>query len=102
LSSVFGGLGLCRVAAPVHGSGWRKADVLLCALHRPSYFRGVAMTIAQLYAGTAEAGRPLVEVAWTVHHLLVLSSHQHRIVLSWSGSGPSPHEEHLARRSSGP
>jgi hypothetical protein len=27
---------------------------------------------------------------------------QHRIVLSWRRSGPSAHEEHLARRSSGP
>jgi hypothetical protein len=28
-SSVFSGLGLCRAVVPVHGSGWRKADILL-------------------------------------------------------------------------
>jgi hypothetical protein len=56
----------------------------------------------QLYAGMTEAGRPLVGVAWTVRHLLVLSFRQHRIVLSWRRSGSSPHEEHLARRSFGP
>jgi hypothetical protein len=43
-----------------------------CTVH--PIFRGVATTTAQLYAGTAEAGRPLVGVAWMVHHLLILSS----------------------------
>jgi hypothetical protein len=38
LSLVFGGCSLCRVAAPVHRSGWRRLTSSSGALHRPPYF----------------------------------------------------------------
>jgi hypothetical protein len=75
LSSIFGGLSLRRAVVPVDGSGWRKADVFSW---RPApstlFLGGWSITIVQLYAGMVGAGRPLVGVAWTVRHLLTLSS----------------------------
>jgi hypothetical protein len=75
LSSIFGGLSLRRAVAPVHRSGWRKADVFPWRSAPSTLFLGGwSTTTVQLYAGTAGAGRPLVGVAWTVCHLLTLSS----------------------------
>jgi hypothetical protein len=60
MSSIFGGLGLCRALAPVHGSGWRKANVLLW---RPAsstlFLGGGATTVVQLYACMAKLVAPL-------------------------------------------
>jgi hypothetical protein len=57
LSSVFGGRSLRRAVVPVHGSGWRKADVFLW---RPApstlFLGGWSTTTVQLDAGMAGAG----------------------------------------------
>jgi hypothetical protein len=74
---------LHRAVAPVHRSGWRKADVLLWRPAPSTLFLGGGGNnhhIALCRHG--RAGRPLVGVAWVVHYLLVLSFRQHRIMLS--------------------
>jgi hypothetical protein len=80
--------------APVHRSGWRKADVLLWRPAPSTLFlaRGSNNHCAAL-CRHGRAGHPLVGVAWAVHYLLILSFRQRRIVLSCHRSGPSPHEE---------
>jgi hypothetical protein len=92
LPSVFGGHSLRGAVAPVHRSGWRKANV---PPWRPApstlFLGGWSTTTMHLYAGTTGAGLPLVGVAWTVCHLPSLSSRPtlERAELTWIWSFPS-------------